>query len=365
MGQKFSINLAKEDTSIIGHEAFMNPTKSDEYTFGYFISKDLGAHHLDFGARYDSVARKGSLSEHDEHEHDEHEGEDDHDEHEDEDDHDEHEEEHAEKTFYDVNMDSASLALTYSYDILDDVRLLIGAASVQRAPSALELFMNGPHLATGRLETGNVNLNSERSNNVDLTIEFDVNNWFGNFSIYANNVTDYIYLQDETEEEHEEEGHDDHGGLIKADYLQKDAEFTGYEIEVGTVIDVNDGAVEISIGRDSVEGKFATGGFIPRMTPNRNFFDVSYRNNDLKTSLTLKDVEEQTKLALNETATGAYQMLNFTISGTVALDSDVDLNLAFFASNILDEAARNHNSFVKDQVPLPGRNVGLRFSLRF
>ena len=89
-------------------------------------------------------------------------------------------------------MDSASLALTYSYDILDDVRLLIGAASVQRAPSALELFMNGPHLATGRLETGNVNLNSERSNNVDLTLEFDVDNWFGNFSIYANNVTDYI-----------------------------------------------------------------------------------------------------------------------------------------------------------------------------
>ena len=127
--------------------------------------------------------------------------------------------------------------------------------------------------------------------------------------------------KDETEEEHEKEGHDDHGGLIKADYLQKDAEFTGYEIEVGTVIDVNDGAVEISIGRDSVEGKFATGGIIPRMTPNRNFFDVSYRNNDLKTSLTLKDVEEQTKLALNETAKGAYQMLHFTLSCTVALYS--------------------------------------------
>ena len=80
LGQKLSINLAKEDTSIIGHEAFMNPTKSDEYTFGYFISKDLGVHHLDFGARYDSVSRRGSLSEHDEH--DEHEGEEDHDEHE-------------------------------------------------------------------------------------------------------------------------------------------------------------------------------------------------------------------------------------------------------------------------------------------
>ena len=86
---------------------------------------------------------------------------------------------------------------------------------------------------------------------------------------------------------------------------------------------------------------------------------------DLKTTLSLKDVEEQTKLALNETATEGYQMVDFTISGTVPLDPNVDLKLSFFASNLLDEAARNHNSFVKDQVPLPGRNVGLRFSLRF
>ena len=363
LGQKISINLAKEDQAIVGHEAFMNPTKSDEYTVGYFMSKDFSDHHLDFGVRYDSVSRNGSITETEEH--DEHEGEEDHDEHEEEEHHDEHEEEHGEQTFYNVDMSSASLALTYTYDIDENVKFLIGAASVERAPSALELFMNGPHLATGRLETGNVNLNAERSNNIDLTLEFDIDSWYGNVSVYANNITDYIYLQDETEEDHEEEGHDDHGGLIKSDYLQKDAEFTGYELQFGTIIDVDIGEVEVSFGRDSVEGKFASGGYIPRMTPARNFFDVSFSNDDLKTTLSLKDVEEQTKLALNETATEGYQMVDFTISGTVPLDPNVDLKLSFFASNLLDEAARNHNSFVKDQVPLPGRNVGLRFSLRF
>ena len=362
--QKISINLAKEDTSIIGQEAFMSPAKSDEYTAGYFISKEFPNQHLDFGVRYDSVNRKGSISEHDEH--DEHEGEEDHDEHEGEEDHDEHEEEHAEKTLYDIGMDSASLALTYCYDILENVKIFFGASSVQRAPSAVELYMNGPHLATGRLETGNPNLNAERSNNLDVTLEFDVDGWYGNISVYSNSVTDYIYLQDETGEEHEEHaGEDDHGGLIAANYLQKDAEFNGYEFEVGKVFDVNNGEVEISFGRDSVEGKFAAGGFIPRMSPSRNLFKISYENDAIRTTLSFKDVEQMDNLSLNETMSEAYQMVDFTISGITSLGPDVDLKTSFFASNILDEVARNHNSFVKDQVPLPGRNFGLRFSLRF
>jgi len=39
--------------------------------------------------------------------------------------------------------------------------------------------------------------------------------------------------------------------------------------------------------------------------------------------------------------------------------------LTAFARNLTDEVARNHASFVKDQVPLPGRNLGLRVRLEF
>jgi len=39
--------------------------------------------------------------------------------------------------------------------------------------------------------------------------------------------------------------------------------------------------------------------------------------------------------------------------------------VTLFAKNLLDEVARNHSSFVKEQVPLPGRNIGIRFNFKF
>ena len=44
---------------------------------------------------------------------------------------------------------------------------------------------------------------------------------------------------------------------------------------------------------------------------------------------------------------------------------DGEMLVTLFAKNLLDEVARNHSSFVKDQVPLPGRNIGLRFNMKF
>ena len=58
-------------------------------------------------------------------------------------------------------------------------------------------------------------------------------------------------------------------------------------------------------------------------------------------------------------------MLNLRLRKTYSLNSDSDLSISLFANNLLDEAARNHSSFVKDEVPLPGRNYGLKFRLNF
>ena len=44
---------------------------------------------------------------------------------------------------------------------------------------------------------------------------------------------------------------------------------------------------------------------------------------------------------------------------------DGDLNLSVFGTNLLDEVARNHTSFVKNEVPLAGKNYGLKFNLAF
>ena len=44
------------------------------------------------------------------------------------------------------------------------------------------------------------------------------------------------------------------------------------------------------------------------------------------------------------------------------MDGAPTLNVSIFGKNLLNEVARNHTSFVKNEVPLPGRNYGLKFN---
>lgn len=170
---------------------------------------------------------------------------------------------------------------------------------------------------------------------------------------------------DETEGDHADHGDDDHDGLILAYYLQQDAKFKGYELEVGKTFDLARGALSLSFARDSVSGEFTDGSNIPRMTPERDLYKVHYVEDGLTVTLLLKDVSAQNDRAENETATGGFQMLNLNLSKTIETSPGHELVLSVFGKNLLDEAARNHSSFVKDEVPMSGRNLGLRASYSF
>ena len=352
--QKISINFVDEDMSILGEEAFMNPTVSEEMTLGYYLSKQVDSFHLDLGIRHDRTRRKGSISH--EEEHDEHE----------EEDHDEHEEEHPdeEMDYFSKDYNATSFAMSLSKDLNENFDLNVSAGMVERTPSAMELFMNGAHLATGRLEIGNTDLESERSTNFDATLSYEHEGIFGTVTLFKNDVANYIYLQDETAEVHEEhDDEDDHGGLIKANYLQQNAQFIGYELEMGTVFELGDGDLTLSFGRDSVAGEFRDDSNIPRMTPDRNIYGISYAQNGLELKLDLKDVGSQRDLGTNETVTSGFSMLNFNAVKTFTFGKKQTARVSFFAKNLLDEVARNHSSFVKDEVPLPGRNIGIKLQV--
>ena len=358
LSQKVSLNFVDEDTSVLGAEAFMNPASREELTLGYFASRDFDIFHVDFGIRFDNIDSEGSVSSAHEEHHDEDEG------------HDEDHEE-METSFFDKSFSNSSLAFNFSKSLNDFIDLDIGFASVERAPSAVELFMNGAHLATGRFEIGNANLNSEKSNNIDFTLNFNYDNFFASATVFKNDVDNYIYLKDETEEEHEEhdedheEGHDEHAGLILANYLQQDAELDGYEIEFGNTIILSSGELTFSFGRDDLSGEFSSGGNIPRLNPARNIFKLKYFKDDMSIGLNFKDVKKQNDIGANEIATSGYQMFNANLTKSINLGNEGELTLTFFGNNLLDESARNHSSFVKSQVPLPGRNYGLKFNFKF
>ena len=345
--------------SIIGEESFMNPTDSDELSIGYYLSAPTDLFHIDFGLRHDRISRNGSVT----HKEDDH---DDHDDHGD-DDHadDDHHDDEVEIDYFDKDINSTSYAFSISNDLNDFVSVNLGLSYLERAPSAVELFMNGPHLATGRYEVGNTNLKAEESNNMDLTFSYENDGFFGSLTFFRNNIDNYIYLLDETEEEHEEHDEEEHHeGLILSNYLQKNAEMDGYELEFGRTFGFYQGELLVSFGMDSVSAEFSDGTNIPRIAPARSIYRLTYTEDDLKFLVSYKDVDGQDDIGLGETSTMGYEILNMRITKTFAV-GDGDLNLSVFGTNLLDEVARNHTSFVKNEVPLAGRNYGAKFIYKF
>ena len=361
--QKISLNFVDEDSSIVGEEAFMNPANNEEFTIGYFMSADLDNFYLDAGFRIDQIDRTGSVTD----------------------------EDHGDVDYYNIDDDTNSFALSLGRDLSDSLDVNFGFSSVERLPSVIELFMNGPHMATGRLETGNPNLNSETSNNFDITFNFDNGDFYAYASFYINDVDNYITLMDELDDhddhdddhgdEHGEDDHDDdhgddhgdddhddhaeHANLIHADYVQEDAEFRGYEFEFGRTFSLGSGDLTLSFGRDDVNAEFSDGHNVPRINPSRNIYSLSYVENDWVFKLSLKDVEKQNDIGEGESVTDSYQMLNTRLTKTFNLSGPGELKVSIFGSNLLDEVARNHSSFVKKQVPLAGRNYGAKFSYKF
>ena len=58
--------------------------------------------------------------------------------------------------------------------------------------------------------------------------------------------------------------------------------------------------------------------------------------------------------------TDGYRMLDTRLTKTFNLNNN-ELIVSIYGNNLLDEVARNHSSFVKNEVPLPGKNFGIKF----
>ena len=327
--QNFTVNLSQEDVAIIGEEAFMQPVDSKMLSLGYFLSRELAVFDLDFGIRVDQVERDGSVVSGTP----------------------------AVTVLHDISETDVSAALTMGWDLDNNLGLTLGISSVARAPSEKELFMNGVHLVAARNEFGDPTLESERSNNIDFSLDYENDGYFVNASVYTNAVDNYIYLVDS--------GNDGANNLDNFDYVQADANFHGYEVEFGKTISLNNAELLFSYGRDQVIGTFSDGGNVPRITPVKNIYRFAVEQDDVIYDIKVKDVQREDDLGVGETVTEGFTMLDLDIRRSIAIGDNEELVLSIFGRNLLDEKARSHTSFVKDEVPLAGRNFGIKVNFNF
>jgi len=327
--QNFTVNFSQEDVAIVGEEAFMQPVDSKMLSLGYFICRELAVLDLDFGIRVDQVERDGSIVSGTP----------------------------AVTALHDISDTDVSAALTMGWDLDNNLGLTLGISSVARAPSELELFMNGAHLAAARNESGDPTLESERSNNIDFSLDYENDGYFVNASLYTNAVDNYIYLL--------ASGANGANNLPNTNYVQADANFHGYEVEFGKTISLNNAELLFSYGRDQVIGTFSDGGNVPRITPVKNVYRFAVEQNDVIYDIKVKDVQREDDLGFGETATEGFTMLDLDIRRSITIGDNEELVLSIFGRNLLDEKARSHTSFVKDEVPLAGRNFGIKVNFNF
>ena len=108
------------------------------------------------------------------------------------------------------------------------------------------------------------------------------------------------------------------------------------------------------------------GGNVPRIPPVRWGGGVYYDSDMLSGRFGFLRFEEQTRIGENETSTAGYTDLSAQLNYAMPLpDSSVIVDFGIRAHNLLDEDARNHVSFKKEDVLLPGRNVKLTAGVRF
>ena len=75
--------------------------------------------------------------------------------------------------------------------------------------------------------------------------------------------------------------------------------------------------------------------------------------------------ESQGDMSSIETKTNSHVDLDIGYTKKIIFDSHKDLIINLYGNNILNNTVRNHSSFVKDNVPMPGANFGIDVSLGY
>lgn len=243
---------------------------------------------------------------------------------------------------------------------------LISLAHTERSASGQELFANGPHVATAAFEIGDPNLKTERSNGIDLSLRKHDGFFRGSIGAFYNQVNNYISLNRGLNIEALDS--DEHLEDLPVYLFQNnDATFMGFEMKGSLHFIDNAGeTLSLDIQPDYVHAQNRElDAPLPRITPFRIRSGINYyRENLFRIRLEAQNVLQQERNAFMESETPGYTMLNLIVSKEIPIRSTI-AELFLRGTNLLNETAREHTSFIKDIAPLPGASVSAGVRFRF
>lgn len=262
------------------------------------------------------------------------------------------------------SFETVSGSLGASYEVADDIRFGLNASRTARAPSAEELFANGPHAGTQAYELGNANFRPEKSWGLEATFHAHRGPFNFDASAYHSWFTNYIY-----------EGQVDQGVCEAAalpsgrevdlpcfQYSQANARYYGFEADASLRLGTVGGfAINADLLGDYVRATVTGTGPIPRIPPMRILGGLEAQGDRLSARAEVEHVFDQDRIAAFETPTDGYTLVNLSASFKPFGNDRTILSLN--ANNLFDQLARRHTSVLKDFAPLAGRDI--RATVRF
>lgn len=246
---------------------------------------------------------------------------------------------------------------------------------IERAPKPAELFSRGGHDATATFDIGNPNLGLETAKSVEAglrratgPLRFELTGYYTKFNgfIYrrlTGNTCDGTSCVDAADPAPLD--------LRQAIYSQRDATFRGGEFQFQyDVLPVWNGLFGIEGQYDVVRATFEDGTNVPRIPPQRVGGGMFYRDANWFMRVNLLHAFAQNDIAvIGETPTAGYNLLKAEISYKTKLDSSWfgarEMTVGLVGNNLLNENIRNHVSYTKDEVLMPGIGVRAFANLKF
>ena len=252
--------------------------------------------------------------------------------------------------------DTFSGALGAVYEGIEGIRIGLNGSRAERAPSAEELFSNGPHIATQAFEIGNPDLATERAWGLEAYARGNIGAGTFNFTVFRQWFDNYIFLEETGAEE------DD---LPVFRYLQQDADFFGIEADLSyPVIDGDKFRLLTDLRASYVEAELGDGTAVPRIPPLSLLGALEAQTDAFDVRGEVQWFDGQDRVTTFETPTDSFTLVNALVAWRPLADNrNITVQLA--ADNIFDVVGRRHASFTKDFVPLMGRNFRASVRLSF
>jgi len=325
-GGAFGGQIVTRDFEAIGEEAFLPPTQTQQVGLFTVQNFDFGAFRGEIGGRYEHSKAEAAASE-------------------------------AIGTPANArSFNSFSGSIGGSVALMDGWRAGVNLSHSERAPTAEELFANGPHNATQAFEVGNPLFRKEKSNGAELTLRGNGSRYNVEISAYYNDFSNFI-AQSPTGEIEDE--------LPVYEYSASGAKQWGVEGELNvTLAELGEGKIVADVIGDYVRVTLDDIGPAPFIPPLRVLGGLEYQSDSLTARAEVERVTGQDRIAEFETTTSGYTMTNARIEWK-PMGRDGLLSLRLAANNIFDVVARRHTSFLADYAPLAGRDIRLGASIRF